>query len=129
VPVECRDAARLLAHWHDDVDRIDRMMPAAIVDLLQAADVLRRPERLETLLASSEAIARSVSRATKSYEPADTMREALRVVSRVDAGAIARNVKADRGQRVGRDGGIARAVRAARIAALRQWKRTRARSP
>src|SRR5207237_241668 len=98
VPVECRDAARLLARWHNDVDRIDRMRPAAIVDLLQAADVLRRPERLQTLLASSEAIACSVSRAAQSYAQADTMREALRVVSRVDAGAIARTVKADSGQ-------------------------------
>ena len=122
VPVDCRDAARLLARCYDDIDRVDRLAPAAIVDLFQAADVFRRPERLSTLLAASEAIARSRSRSTRSYAQADRLREAFDIVSRVDAGSVARASRAQSGAKTRGDNAIARAIRAARIAALREWK-------
>src|SRR5439155_1154783 len=67
VPVDCRDAARLLARWRSEAERVDRLTPASIVDLIQSADALRRPERLSTLLAASEAVARSIPRASATY--------------------------------------------------------------
>src|SRR5438876_1673822 len=57
VPVECRDAARLVERSQAEVDRADQLAPASLLDLLQSADALRRPERLATLLAACEAIA------------------------------------------------------------------------
>jgi tRNA nucleotidyltransferase (CCA-adding enzyme) len=127
VPVDCRDAARLLARWRSDVERADRLTPASIVELLQSVDALRRPERLSTLLASSEAVACSIPRASATYSPAKTLRQALRVVAGVDAGAIARAAKAASKRRVHHDDAIAKAIRAARLDALRKWKRQRAR--
>jgi tRNA nucleotidyltransferase (CCA-adding enzyme) len=128
VPVDCRDAARLLARWRSDVERIDRLTPASIVELLQSANALRRPERLSTLLAASEAIACSIPRASATYAPVKTLRQALRVVAGVDAGAIARAEKATSKRRVHHDDAIAKAIRSARLDALRKWKQQRARA-
>ena len=50
VPVDCRDAALLAARWHGVVQRAAELRPATRLDLLQATDALRRPERLDTLL-------------------------------------------------------------------------------
>ena len=119
VPLECRDAARLVERWQAEVDRADQLTPASLLDLLQSADALRRPERLATLLAATEAIACSIPRGSEAYAPAGRLRDALRVVSTVHAGAIARASKAAGT----RDGAIAKAIRAARIEALREWKR------
>jgi tRNA nucleotidyltransferase (CCA-adding enzyme) len=54
VPVECRDAARLLAHWHPQSGSAARL-PAATLDLLQAAGALRQPGQLDLLCAASAA--------------------------------------------------------------------------
>jgi len=122
VPVECRDAARLVERSQAEVDRAEQLAPASLLDLLQSADALRRPERLATLLAACEAIACSIPRASQTYPPAGLLREALRVVSSVNTGAIAKASKAGRATVRTRDGGIAKAIRAARIEALREWK-------
>src|SRR5207302_2819014 len=90
VPIDCRDAARLTARWQPDVDRADELTAASILDLLQSADALRRPERLSALLAVCEAIACSAARASGAYPPVRFLRDSLRVVSSVDAGAIAK---------------------------------------
>ncbi len=125
VPTDCRDAARLVERWQRDVDRIDSLAPAAILDLLQAADALRRPERLSVLLTASQAIACSLPRASQAYPQAAAVNDALRAVRAVDAGAVALATRAER------DGGgeetIANAIRAARIDALHRWKRANAR--
>ncbi len=57
VPLECRDAARLAARWHRVVVRAPALQPAVLLDLINAADALRRPERLETLLHACECVA------------------------------------------------------------------------
>jgi tRNA nucleotidyltransferase (CCA-adding enzyme) len=123
VPVDCRDAARLAARFHGVVHRAAELRPATLLDLLTAADALRRPERLATLLAACAADACSRPGARPDFEPARLLREALAVVQGVDAGGVARTV-ARRGG-VDAPGGdtIAAAVRAARLAALRAWKR------
>ena len=50
VPIECRDAAVLAARWHGVVHSAAELRPATLLDLLSAADALRRPGRLDTLL-------------------------------------------------------------------------------
>jgi tRNA nucleotidyltransferase (CCA-adding enzyme) len=61
-----------------------------VLDLLLAADALRRPERLDALLraCSADALSRP-GRRGESYAPAERLRAALTVVRDVDAGAIA----------------------------------------
>jgi tRNA nucleotidyltransferase (CCA-adding enzyme) len=101
-----------------------KLTPAALLDLLHAMDALRRPERLETLLAVCAADGCSQSDAAQSFPPADMLRNALVVVKGVDAGAVARNQAAPKGEK--NDAGIAHAVRAARLKALRAWRRATA---
>ena len=120
VPLECRDAARLVERWQADVDHADQLTPASILDLLQSADALRRPQRLSTLLAACEAIASALPRAPQTYPAARRLRDALRIALSVRAGAIA---KAPTAATRTRDGAIAKAIRAARIEALREWRR------
>jgi tRNA nucleotidyltransferase (CCA-adding enzyme) len=123
VPLECRDAARLVERWQADVDRADQLTPASILDLLQSADALRRPQRLSTLLAACEAIACSLPRASQTYAPARRLRDALRIALSVHAGAIAKASKAATATVRTRNNAIAKAIRAARIGALREWRR------
>jgi tRNA nucleotidyltransferase (CCA-adding enzyme) len=126
VPLACRDAARLAARFHGVVHRAAELRPATLLDLLTAADALRRPERLETLLEACAADACSRPGAAPAFAPARLLREALAVVKAVDAGGVAR---AAAGRTKGTDGAgdrVAAAVRAARLAALREWKRAAA---
>jgi len=123
VPVECRDAARLAARWISAVHRATELPPAALLDLLIAADALRRPERLDLLLAASEADMLSRPGAGTTYAPAQIIREAHGVVRGVPIAAIAR--EAERNRSGGGDA-IATSIRAARLAALRAWRRQRA---
>jgi tRNA nucleotidyltransferase (CCA-adding enzyme) len=123
VPIECRDAARLTARWHLNVARAAELRPATLLDLLTAADALRRPERLDTLLAACEADSMSRPRdRSEPYAPAVVIREALAVVRGVRVAAIAE--QAQRKQQRGSDA-IATAIRAARIKALRDWRSAR----
>ena len=121
VPLDCRDAARLAARWHPTVRAAAKLKPAAILDLLHAIDALRRPGRLETLLAVCAADACSQPGAAQDFPPAGDLRNALGVVKAVDAGAIARATPVSKGKQD--DDAIASAVRAARLKALRAWRR------
>jgi tRNA nucleotidyltransferase (CCA-adding enzyme) len=120
VPAECRDAARLAARWEDGVHGVRELRPAALLDLLTAADALRRPERLDGLLDACAADALARPGAPEDYAPARIVRAALAVVQGVDAGAIARGLPA--GGRAAGDA-VGKAVRAARLDALRAWRR------
>ena len=125
VPVECRDAARLAARWHAPVDRARALQPAKLLELMTAADALRRPERLDTLLKACECAALSVQGAPDDFAPARIVREALAVVKAVDAGAVAYATTEKREPSAGeRSNMIAKAVRTARLKALREWRRT-----
>jgi tRNA nucleotidyltransferase (CCA-adding enzyme) len=124
-PVECRDAARLAARWLRAVHRVRELRPAALLDLLTAADALRRPERLDALLAACESDAMSLPHAGDDYAAARIVRSALAVVKGVDAGAIADAVtKRRKPGAAERADARGKAVRAARLAALRVWRRT-----
>ena len=98
-----------------------KLPPAALLDLLHATDALRRAERLEALLAVCAADACSQPGAAPTFAPADVLRSALAVVKAVDAGAVARTQSAPKGKKD--DAGIAHAVRAARLKALRASRR------
>ena len=124
VPAECRDAARLAARWHRTVSRAPALQPADLLELIHATDALRRPERLDVLLKACECGVMSTPGVANDFAPAALLRAALDVVQGVDAGAIARAVPAKSRPVKDRSDAIARAVRAARLAALRAWKRT-----
>jgi len=97
--------------------------PALLLDLINAADALRRPERLETLLQTCECDAMAASPASE-FAAAQNLRAALDVVKRVDAGAIAHAVpRKSAVPAKAHSDAIAAAVRKARLAALRALKR------
>src|SRR6478672_7745892 len=59
VPADCSELARLVARYHGDVHRAEELRAATLLDLLLAADALRRPERLDGLLRACSADALS----------------------------------------------------------------------
>ncbi len=132
VPQECADVARLTARWHGVIHRAIELRPATILDLLTHNDALRRPERFASVLDAAAAAACSRPGAAQDDAAGDVLREALEVVRNVDAGAVARRAAAANVQPVARTPGrdpanaIALAVRSARLAALRAWRRARA---
>jgi tRNA nucleotidyltransferase (CCA-adding enzyme) len=118
-PSDCRDSARLAAGWAATVDAAADLAPAKLLALLARSDALRRPERLDALLAvcGCRAAADPDSFA-EGYPPAAVIREALEVVRGVKVSTVA--------SLASREGGdIARAIRGARLEALREWKRAR----
>jgi len=124
VPLDCRDAARLAARWHESVARAQLLTPAKLLDLVNATDALRRPERLDTLIDACACAALSCDAGRREYPPGEHLRAALAVAKDVDAAAIARGTAKPHGPRRPGGDGIAAAVRAARIKALRAWKAT-----
>lgn len=134
-PAECRDAARLAVRWHRAVARAGSLSPAQLLDMIVAADALRRSERLEWLIAATSAHVAAatgvVTNDAPAHRQARLVREALSVVRNVDAASIARNAIARaasnaNGRAAAADGDrISLALRKARIAALRDWKRRR----
>lgn len=121
VPQDCRDVAELTARYHGVVHRAAALRPATILDLLAATDALRRPERLEMVLAACAADACSRPGAGQDYPPAALLASALSAIRAVDAGAVARSVMEGKGG-MRREDAVAAAVRGARLAALRKWK-------
>lgn len=120
VPQDCKDAAELTARYHGIVHRAAELRAATILDFFTRVDALRRPERLDTVVAACAADACSRPGRSQDYAPAAIMKGALAAIRTVDAGAIARSVAAKEGRR---EDAIAQAIRAARLAALRRWKR------
>lgn len=91
VPNECRELALLGARYHLEVHRALELRPATLLKLLAAADIYRRPGRLEDLLAvcSSDFHGRE-GRRDRPYPQADMLRAVAGAVRAVDAGGIAR---------------------------------------
>jgi len=127
-PLECRDAARLAARWVADAAHADALPPARLLDVIVAADALRRPERLDWLVGAT--CAHVASQGTETCA-ATLLRDALNVVRGVDASAIARDAIAraagQTGERNAQTGdAIGSALREARLAALRRWRERKA---
>ena len=123
VPIDCRDAARLAARWHGVVHRALELRPATLLDLITETDAFRRPERLLGLLQACKADA--CSRPGRGdYPAAEYVRAAFGVAKGVDAGSVARGVTArDKPEEGPGADAIGKAVRAARLRALRDWMR------
>ena len=104
--------------------RASRRLPRCSISSL-AADALRRPDRLDTLLEACECDALSLPGRSGTYAPAQFLRDALATIRGVDAAAVARKIKA--GAKAGIPtaiDAIPKAVRAARLKALRAWRKT-----
>ncbi len=129
LPLDCRDAAHLAARFRMKLQDAARLAPSALLDMLDASDALRRPQRLQWALQAAEADAFAADAMAATGAPARLFEDALRVVRGVDAGAVAREAGAASRPQVitgARADAIKRAVRAARLAALAGWRRDRA---
>lgn len=109
-PADCRELAMLVAREHGNAHRAGELNAAALADLLERTDALRRPQRFGDFLRACTAdfMGRD-GFAKRPYPQADRLRAALAAAQSVDAGAIAHAAPA---------GGIPQAIRAARIAAI-----------
>ncbi len=105
-PADCRDLALLALQHFDAIGRGAKLMPEAIVALLQACDAWRKPARFEQLLQAVEICSRA-----RSSNAALRLLRAMRAARAVDAGAVARQESEPRK--------IAARLRAARIAAVK----------
>ncbi len=117
VPAECRDLAVLTARYHGDVHRAHELRPATMLKLFAAADLYRRPERFEELLAACSCDfhgrggIESSDPQTLAYPQADLLRAAAAAARAVNAGKIALATNGDPGQ-------ISAAIEAARLEAV-----------
>jgi len=119
VPADCRDVARLVARFHGDMHRVAELRPETRLTVLERCDALRRPDRFELILLACEADYRGrLGWEERDYMPATAWRAALAVVRAVDAGGIA-GATARAKEDTSDPQAIARAVSAARVAALR----------
>lgn len=110
-PARFRELARVVALHHGHVHRTAELRPGTLLDLLEAVDAFRRPERLEQVLLACEADYRGrLGFADRPYPQASRLRAVFRAAVAVDAAAIA----AAAPERV------AEALRQARVAAIRR---------
>jgi len=103
-PSACRDLALLAARHAHSIADADTLDAAAMVDLLDATDAWRRPERFAQLVAAAVA-AEPQAEAVRSL-----LDRARRAAARIDAGAIAREAAAP--------GEIRERLHAARVEAI-----------
>jgi tRNA nucleotidyltransferase (CCA-adding enzyme) len=90
VPNDCRDLAVIVARFHGKMHRVFEMRADTLLRLLHDTDALRQSQRFEHFLLACECDSRGrTGYEEKPYPQADYMRNALRTVQSVDAGAIA----------------------------------------
>lgn len=90
VPRRLHETARLVARWHTHLHRVDKLKPGTVLKLLEAMDALRRPERLEDLIAVCRADLRGrIGFEHQTYPQADKIRQAREAALSVDAAALA----------------------------------------
>ncbi len=112
VPVECRDLARLVAREHELMHRALELRPGTLARLLERLDVLRKPQRLDDLIAACESDWRGrLGFGDRPWPQAERLHLAAQAMRAVDAGAIAA-AHADSTT------GIREAIHAARVAAV-----------
>jgi tRNA nucleotidyltransferase (CCA-adding enzyme) len=91
IPNRCRELARITARYHGLAHKVQELRPGTIVDLIEGADGLRRPERFRQMLTACEADFRGrTGYEQRDYIQGDILRRLLESVLSVDAGAIAR---------------------------------------
>ncbi|MBI5450253.1 MAG: multifunctional CCA addition/repair protein [Gammaproteobacteria bacterium] len=89
VPNEFRELAVLVTRFHSHCHRALELRPETMLDTLMALDALRRPERFEEFLLACQADAHGRTGQERSdYRQAETFRQALQTIQRVDAGPL-----------------------------------------
>lgn len=89
IPARYRDLARLVARFHGQVNHAEELRPGTILDLLEATDALRRPQRFEQLLMACQADFQGRAGFTeRPYPQAEIMRGALAAVRSLEVGAL-----------------------------------------
>jgi tRNA nucleotidyltransferase (CCA-adding enzyme) len=125
VPTECGDAAQLVACWHGEALRAPELHEEALLMMLMATDVLRRPQRLHWLIDAMSVDAgvgdwaqngREDEISSSKKPVAAFLEGAARTLQDVDAAAIAHAHAND-------PGAIPAALHTARIEALSNFKR------
>src|SRR5215472_13542718 len=112
-PADCAALAAATARHRPLVERAPELSSAGLLDLLLALDALRRPSRLEHVLAACAArwTART-GRTGADYPSAEYLRSALDVVRKVNAAALAAKT---------RRADLPKRLRALRLKTLREW--------
>ncbi len=106
------ELARVVARYHGLAHKVDELRPGTILEMLEGADAIRRPERFEQMITSCEADFRGrAGYEERHYPQGQRLRRLLAAVRAVDAGVIAS----------GEDdpAKIPQRIREARIAAIR----------
>jgi tRNA nucleotidyltransferase (CCA-adding enzyme) len=97
VPNEYRDLAVLVARYHAHCHRIAELRPGTVLEVLEALDAFRRPERVEQFVLACEADARGrPGYEHKEYPQAALFRRAAAAAREVDTAEVAREA-ADKG--------------------------------
>lgn len=111
VPNDYRDLGMLVAEYHMHCHRVAELQPGTLLDVIQALDGFRRPERVEQFCLACEADFRGrEGYADREYEQGARFRAAFETARAVDTAAIAAG---ESGPKVGER------IRQARIAAIR----------
>lgn len=114
VPRKTRDLGVLTARWHTHSHRARDLTPGKLTSLMQAMDVVRKPERFEQYLLVCEADARGrLGHEQGEYPQAAFLRKAARIFREVDSAAIARATE-DKST-------IAERINEARTRAISEW--------
>jgi len=116
VPKACRDLALIVSEFHTHCHRALELRAKTLLKVLEKTDAFRRPERFEHFLLTCEADARGrLGLEQRRYPQADYLRGAFAAATAVDAGAIAKDHTNSK---------IPKAIRRARLAALREFRRS-----
>lgn len=84
VPRDCQELARLVGEYHTHAHRALELRPNTLLELLQAFDVYRRPQRFEEFIAASEMDARGRhGLELRAYPQADYLRGAAQAAREV----------------------------------------------
>ncbi|MCU0836638.1 MAG: multifunctional CCA addition/repair protein [Chromatiaceae bacterium] len=90
-PARFRELAVITARYHGLIHKVDELRPGTLLDLIEGADGLRRPERFEQMLVACEADYRGrAGYAERDYPQGAQLRRLLAAVREIDVGAIAR---------------------------------------
>ncbi|GBL59285.1 multifunctional CCA addition/repair protein [Pseudomonas sp. R3.Fl] len=83
-PRDCQELARLVGEYHTHAHRALELRPSTLLELLQAFDVYRRPQRFEEFIAASEMDARGRhGLENRAYPQADYLRGAAKAAREV----------------------------------------------
>ena len=115
IPNSFRDLAVMVARYHTHCHRAQELRPTTLLDILEALDALRRPERFEAFLVACEADARGRGgMEDRLYPQAQYFRDALAAANKVTAGPLLK--QGIQGEAVGRR------LRQLRVEAIRALK-------